>query len=84
MSVHKGRYLLCQVLQVSVTSLFTSDHRGTRETSKILMSTEVSVHKGRYLLCQVLQVSVTSLLTSDHRGTRETSKILMEYGSECP
>ena len=70
---------------MSVTSLLTSDHRGTRETSKILMSTEVSVHKGRYLLCQVLQVSVTShLLTSDHRGTRETSKILMEYGSECP
>ena len=62
---------------MSVTSLFTSDHRGTRETSKILMSMEVSVHKGRYLLCQVLQVSVTSLLTPDHRGTRETSKILM-------
>ena len=37
MSVHKGRYLLCQVLQVSVTSLLTPDHRGTRETSKILM-----------------------------------------------
>ena len=26
-----------QVLQVSVTSLLTPDHRGTRETSKILM-----------------------------------------------
>ena len=69
---------------MSVTSLLTPDHRGTRETSKILMSTAVSDHKGRYLLCQVLQVSVTSLLTPDHRGTRETSKILMEYGSECP
>ena len=67
---------------MSVTSLLTPDHRGTRETSKILMSTAVSDHKGRYLLCQVLQVSVTSLLTPDHRGTRETSKILMS--TECP
>ena len=48
MSVHKGRYLLCQVLQVSVISLLTPDHRGTRETSKILMEYGVSIRVDIY------------------------------------
>ena len=51
MSVHKGRYLLCQVLQVSVipiTPIITSDHRGTRETSKILMEYGVSIRVDIY------------------------------------